>query len=119
MLEYSRAVSPVPRGKKRFSVLCAVAAALAVLAFAASGCGETVIDDAKNEDTIQADVEKSRGEKVKSVDCPEPEVDPGATFSCTVYYPDGKQATYTLKIRNDDADLDAVGFKFNNPERGE
>jgi hypothetical protein len=94
-------------------MLCALVAALAVLAFVATGCGETVIDDAKIEDTIKADVEKSRGEKVKSVDCPSPEVDPGATFSCVVYYPNGKQATYTLKIRNEDADLDAIGLKFN------
>lgn len=106
-------MSPVPRGKKRFSALCVVAAALVVAAFAAAGCGETVIDDTKIEDTIRADVEKTRDEKVKSVDCPEPEVDPGATFTCAVDYPDGKQATITLKIRNEDADLDVVGFKFN------
>lgn len=112
-------MSPVPPGKKRFSALCVVTAALAVAAFAAAGCGETVIDDAKIEATIKADVEKSRGERVKSVDCPQPEVDPGATFDCAVHYPNGKQATYTLKIRNEDADLDAVGLKFNHLERGE
>jgi Domain of unknown function (DUF4333) len=106
-------VSPVPRGNKRLLALCAVIAALAVVAFAAAGCGETVIDTSKAEDTIQADVEKTRGEKVESVDCPQPEVDPGATFSCTVNYPGGKQATVTLKIRNEDADLSTVGFKFN------
>ncbi len=106
-------MSPVPRGKTRFLALCATLAALALAAFAAAGCGETVIDDAKIEDTIQADVEKSRDEKVRSVDCPEPEVDPGATFTCAVEYPDGKQATITLKIRNEDADLDVVGFKLN------
>jgi uncharacterized protein DUF4333 len=106
-------VSPVPRGNKRFFALCAVLAALAAVAFATSGCGDTVIDTTKAEDTIQADVEKQRGEKVESVDCPQPEVDPGATFSCTVEYPDGKTATYTLKIRNEDADLSIVGFKFN------
>ena len=88
-------------------------AVLAVLAFAASGCGETVIDTTKAEDTIQADVEKSRGEKVESVDCPQPEVDPGATFDCTVNYPGGKQATITLKIRNENADLSTVGFEIN------
>ncbi len=105
-------MSPAPRGKKRFSTLCAVAAALAVLAFAATGCGGTVIDDAKIEDTIKADVEKTRDEKVRSVDCPSPEVDPGTTFTCAVSYPDGKQAAITLKIRNEDADTDVVGFKF-------
>jgi hypothetical protein len=95
------------------AALCIALAALAVPAFAASGCGKTVIDDVKIEDTIQADVEKKRGEKVDSVDCPQPEVDPGATFTCTVYYPSGKQATVTLKIRNEDADLSTVGFEFN------
>jgi Domain of unknown function (DUF4333) len=93
--------------------------ALLVAALVIAGCGETRIDDAKMEDTIRADVEKTRGEKVKSVDCPEPEVDPGATFSCTVSFADGKQATYKLKIRNEDADLSNVGFEFNDPERGE
>lgn len=105
-------MSPV-QGRKRFLVRSAVGAALLATAFAAGGCGETVIDDAKIEDTIQADVEKTRGEKVESVDCPQPEVDPGATFTCKVSYPDGKQATVTLKIRNEDADLDTVGFKLN------
>lgn len=110
---YFPAVSPVPRGKKRFLAPRAAFVILAMAAFVAVGCGETVIDDAKIEDTIQADVEKSRDEKVKSVDCPEPEVDPGATFECAIAYPDGKQATITLKIRNEDADLDVVGFKLN------
>ena len=106
-------MTPAPQGKKSFFARSVVAAALAVLALAASGCGETVIDDAKIEDTIQADVEKTRGEKVQSVDCPQAEVDPGATFTCTVDYPNGKQAIVTLKIRNEDADLSTVGFEFN------
>jgi Domain of unknown function (DUF4333) len=94
-------------------VRCAAAVALLSIAFVAAGCGETVIDDTKIEDTIQADVERTRDEEVKAVDCPEPEVDPGATFTCAVDYPDGRQATIRLKIRNEDADLDVVGFKFN------
>jgi hypothetical protein len=113
VLEYFRAVSPAPQGKKRFFTPSAAASALVVLAFAVSGCGETVIDEAKIEDTIRADVEKKRGEEVEAVDCPRAEVEPGATFSCTVEYPDGKQATYKLKIRNEDADVDNVGFEFN------
>ena len=88
-------------------------AVMAALALAATGCGETVIDTSKAEDTIQADVEKTRGEKVESVECPQPEVDPGTTFSCTVNYPGGKEATVTLEIRNEDADLSTVGFEFN------
>jgi len=88
-------------------------AVLAALALAVAGCGETVIDTSKTEDTIQADVEKTRGEKVESVECPQPEVEPGTTFDCTVNYPGGKEATVTLKIRNEDADLSTVGFEFN------
>ncbi|HEX5929965.1 MAG TPA: DUF4333 domain-containing protein [Solirubrobacterales bacterium] len=106
-------MSPVPRGKKRFLALCIALLALAAATLVVVGCGDTVIDDTKIEDTIKADVEKSRDEKVSSVECPEPEVDPGSTFTCAIEYPDGKQATITLKIRNEDADLDVVGFKLN------
>lgn len=106
-------MSPVPRGNKRFPALGAVLVLVAALTLAAVGCGETVIDTTKAEDTIQADVEKSRGEKVESVDCPQPEVDPGTTFECKVDYPGGKEATVTLEIRNEDADLSTVGFEFN------
>ena len=106
-------MSLVPQGKKRFFAPSAGLCTLVVLAFAVGGCGETVIDEAKIEDTIRADVEKTRGEEVEAVDCPRAEVEPGATFSCTVDYPDGRQATYKLKIRNEDADVDNVGFEFN------
>jgi Domain of unknown function (DUF4333) len=95
-----------------FSVRCAAAVALLAVAAVAAGCGESVIDATKAEDTIQASLEKSLHEKIKAVDCPsEPKVDPGTTFTCDVDLSDGKQATVTLKIRNKDADLDIVGLK--------
>ncbi|HEY4779873.1 MAG TPA: DUF4333 domain-containing protein [Solirubrobacterales bacterium] len=92
---------------------CFLVVALAAIAFAAAGCGGTVIDSEKTEDTLQANVEHVRHEKIDSVDCPSGEdVDPGATFVCAVNFSDGKKATVTLKIRNKDADVDVVGFKF-------
>jgi Domain of unknown function (DUF4333) len=82
------------------------------LAFAALGCGDTIIDSSKAEDTIKASLEKSRHEKITAVDCPSHQkVVAGTSFSCTVAFADGKQETATLKIRNSDADLDLVGLK--------
>lgn len=95
-----------------FPLRCAAAVALLAFGFAAVGCGGTVIDATKTEDTIQASLEKSLHEKIKAVDCPsEPKVDPGTTFTCTVVFSDKEQASVTLKIRNKDADLDIVGLK--------
>ncbi len=89
-------------------------ALLLALAFAASGCGDTVIDSAKAEDTIQASLEKSRHEKITAVECPcDQKVDAGTTFSCSLEYSDGRQGTITLKIRNSEADLSVVGLKSN------
>jgi hypothetical protein len=98
----------------RFSVRCAVPLALLAVVFAAVGCGETVIDDVKAEGAIQSNLEKSLHAKIKSVDCPSDEkVEAGKTFTCTVIFSDGKQATATLKILNKDADVSLVGLKQN------
>jgi len=98
-----------------FSVRCAAAVALLPVAFAAVGCGETVIDDVKAEGAIQSNLEKSLHEKITSVDCPSDEkVEKGKTFGCTVKFSDGKQATATLKILNTDADVSLVGLKPKN-----
>jgi uncharacterized protein DUF4333 len=92
---------------------CAFALAIA-LAFAAVGCGDTVIDSSKAEDTIQASLEKSLGGTIKSVDCPaDQKVEAGATFECTVALPNGDREEVTLKIRNSDADLSIVGLEKN------
>jgi hypothetical protein len=94
------------------------AGALAVLlavALVAAGCGETVIDDVKAEGAIESNLEKSLHEKITSVDCPSGEkVEAGKTFTCTVKFSDGKQATATLKILNKDADVSLVGLKPKN-----
>jgi hypothetical protein len=95
-----------------FSVRCAAAIALLAIAFAAAGCGETVIDNVKVEGTLQHSLESSLHAKIKSVDCPsDQKVEAGQTFTCTVIFSDGKQATATLKIRNKDADISIVGLK--------
>ncbi|MET0558022.1 MAG: DUF4333 domain-containing protein [Solirubrobacterales bacterium] len=89
-----------------------LAALLAVAAFVVVGCGETVIDDQKAEGAIQTSLEKSLHEKIKSVDCPsDQKVEAGKTFTCVVNFSNGKQATATLKILNEDADVSLVGLK--------
>jgi Domain of unknown function (DUF4333) len=108
-------VSPAPLGSKpRFPVRLAASTALLVLALAAVGCGDTILDSAKTEDTLQANLEKALHEKITSVDCPSAQkVEPGKTFTCTVNFSNGKQETATLKIRNKDADVSLVGLKSN------
>jgi hypothetical protein len=98
----------------RLSIRCAAALALFAIAFAAVGCGETVIDGKNTEETLQKSLEGSLHAKIKNVDCPsDQKVEPGETFTCTVIFSDGKQATATLKIRNKDADISIVGLKQN------
>jgi hypothetical protein len=92
-------------------------AAVAVLVIAGVlvvGCGETVIDSANLEETVQQSLEGSEGREVKAVDCPsDQEVVVDATFTCTVQYSDGREATATLRIRNEDADLSLIDLRFN------
>lgn len=86
----------------------ALAALLAVV-FLAQGCGETVIDDAKTEAAIEDNLQQSVGQKVTSVDCPSGvEVEPDTTFDCTVSLAGGKEETATLKILNEDADVEVT-----------
>ena len=93
-------------------VRCFATVALLVIAFAAAGCGETVIDHVKTEGAIQSNLEKTLHAKIKSVSCPsDQKVEAGQTFTCTVIFSDGKQATATLKILNKDADVSLVGLK--------
>jgi hypothetical protein len=89
----------------------AVAALLAV-AFLAIGCGGTNLDLSKTEDQIQANIENTQDTKVASVDCPSGvAVDPGATFSCTVHLSNGETDTATLRIRDEDANLDFINLQ--------
>jgi hypothetical protein len=95
-------------------IRCAAATALLAAALATSGCGGTVIDHVKAEDTLQANLGKALHEKITSVECPsDQKVEPGKTFACTVESSDGTQATATLKILNKDADVRVVGLKTN------
>jgi hypothetical protein len=101
-------------GRARVFAVPAVVAISLVGAALLAGCGDTVIDSAKAEDAIQADLETTFHEKIKVVDCPsDQKVEAGSTFTCTVEYTDGEQATATLKIRNEDADVSFVGLKTN------
>jgi len=84
-------------------------AGLALAAFFAVGCGETVIDASKTEAAIEQNLEKSVGQKVSSVECPtDVEVKAGDTFDCTVHLAGGKEETTTLKIINSDADVEVT-----------
>lgn len=97
--------------KGRLSLLLG---AVAVLAFA-SGCGETVIDSTKTEEALEANLSKSLGEKVSSVDCPsDVEVEKGATFTCSVKLAKGAEQTATLKILNEDADVSVTDIRGSN-----
>jgi hypothetical protein len=88
--------------------------ALAVVAVAIVGCGETVIDSAKTQEAIKANLEKSLHRKVSSVSCPsEQKVEPSATFTCSVSFSEGKQATATLKIINKEADVSLIKLQAN------
>ncbi|MEX0973191.1 MAG: DUF4333 domain-containing protein [Solirubrobacterales bacterium] len=85
---------------------------LAALPLLAVGCGETVIDDVKTEGAIEQNLENSLGKQVSSVDCPSGvEVEAGASFDCAVVLAGGKGETATLKILNEDADVEVTDLK--------
>jgi hypothetical protein len=87
----------------------ALPALLVVIAALAVGCGGTVIDDAKTEGAIQHNLETSLDKKVEGVDCPSGvDVEAGETFECAVTLRGGKEETATLKILNEDADVELV-----------
>lgn len=84
-----------------------IAPLLALALLIVSGCGETVIDDVKTEGAIEKNLEDSVGQNVASVDCPSGvEVTAGDTFDCQVRLAGGGSETVTLKILNDDADVE-------------
>lgn len=75
------------------------------------GCG-TVVDHEKLQDTLQASLEKSVRETIKSVECPtDVSVDPGTTFTCTVIFSDDRREIATLRIRNANADISTIDLK--------
>ena len=106
-------------------------AAVATIALGVAGCGKTVLDATKTEEqlesslgkTLPAALEGASGAalseelditsdtKVESVECPtDVEVEKGTTFTCTITFANGAEAIETLKIVNEDADLDALGL---------
>lgn len=88
--------------------VAALTVAIAIAALVA-GCGGTVLDDEKTEDAIAASLESDQGMKVSSVDCPSGvDIDPGASFECTVSLRGGNEQTATLKIKNEDADVELI-----------
>jgi Domain of unknown function (DUF4333) len=96
----------------RIPGFCVAALPLCAATFVAAGCGETVIDASKAEDTIKASLEKSLDAKIRAVDCPsDVEVEAGATFTCTVAFLNGSRDIAMLKIRNKEADISLVGLK--------
>ena len=86
--------------------------ALAIAGFGLAGCGKTVVDDVKLEETLKDNVESSRGEKVKSVDCPtEIEVKAQGRIRMHDHPRKGKKETAVLRIKNEDADIEVVEIK--------
>jgi hypothetical protein len=82
------------------------AVAVAILALALVACGETVIDATKTEDSIKAELERSAGVEVASLDCPsDVEVKPGETFECTLTEKGGEELPVKLEVVDDDANL--------------
>jgi NAD(P)H-hydrate repair Nnr-like enzyme with NAD(P)H-hydrate epimerase domain len=83
--------------------------ALPIAVLLAAGCGETVIDDSKTEAAIKENLQGSLEKKVSSVDCPSGvKVEAGETFECEVTLTDGQKETATLKILNEDADVEVT-----------
>lgn len=71
----------------------------------AAGCGGTVLDDVKTEETLEQSLRRT-GLKVTAVDCPSGvEVEKGNTFECTLSLAGGEEQTTTLEIVNEDADV--------------
>ena len=96
----------------RTSLRVIALAGLAIAVLGLGACGETVVDDVKLEETLKDNVESSRGEKVKSVDCPtDIEVKAKTEFECTITPQKGKQETAVLLIKNEDADIEVVEIK--------
>jgi len=96
-------------------MVCRIGALVLALALFGVGCGETVLDKADTEATIEQNVERATGRKVASVECPSDiEVKKGTTFECVVNFENGKRSVETLKIRNEDADISVIDLR---PER--
>ncbi|MGN6816755.1 MAG: DUF4333 domain-containing protein [Solirubrobacterales bacterium] len=105
-------VFPVfPGPRRRFRARFFLVLALLVSVLTLYGCG-TVVDREKLQDTVEVSLERSIHEKIRAVECPSDQsVNPGATFTCQVIFPDGRREEAILKIRNKDADISMIGLK--------
>jgi hypothetical protein len=112
-LEYCAPIfqgGPKINAVRRRSAVLASVAVLVVLA--ATGCGKTVIDDAKTEDALAAELESPTGKRIVAVECPSGvEVEAGASFECTVRLAGGGRETATLEVLNEDADVELTGLE--------
>ena len=77
--------------------------ALAVAVVALAACGGTTIDGGELADEIIEDAERE-GLVLDEVDCPSPDVEEGATFSCTVTVK-GERRALEIEQRNDDGNV--------------
>jgi hypothetical protein len=97
-----------PLRKSRLARL-ALAGALALPVWGATGCGGTVIDASKTEGAIEHNLESGLHKKVKAVECPSGvDVKKGTDFECTVSLEGGGTEVATLKVLNEDADVELV-----------
>lgn len=95
----------------RFPVLV-LSLVVSLLALAGSGCGGTVLDDAKTEAQIEQNLEQAAGKKVTSVDCPsDVEIEKGETFDCAVTLAGGVEETATIRILDEDANTELADLK--------
>jgi Domain of unknown function (DUF4333) len=84
---------------------------VAALALALAGCGETVLDNTKLEETLPHDLRKSVSEPIKSASCPSGvKVEKHKKFSCEIVLKSGKKETVELEFLNDEADYGVVSI---------
>lgn len=89
----------------RASTLLPTGAAAVVMALLA-GCGTTMIDSGKAEDSIKKLVVDQAGVKVRSVDCPEgKEAKAGDTFTCAVTASDGTKGDALVTEKDDEGNV--------------
>jgi Domain of unknown function (DUF4333) len=96
---------PMRRGPRLVIALVAVFALVGLV-----GCStETKIDPDKAAALVKDNIH-GNSVPVDSVDCPDDvTAKEGGTFDCTVNFADGKQATTTIKMTDNDGTIETVG----------
>lgn len=81
-------------------------AAVVVVAALLAGCGTTMIDSGKAEDSIKKLVLEQAGAKVKAVDCPDGKpAKAGDTFTCTVTGTDATKGDALVTEKDDEGNV--------------